>query len=427
MNSLRALVFIMLLIFVAAGCSSSSEPFDRDKSYTLKVLYHNREMFMAQYGEMFMAMYPNVTLHVLSLPQVMGNPALQKAQTLELIQNEQPDILLIPNRQLLTDLINQEQLYEIKGIMLKETENFYHSGVLNALQQYGNDNLYGLSHTFRRKGVFYNPEIFEYTNILPPTSKITWDELLTLAEDFKGKMNETGEAVVGLAIYDYHHEFSSILDMAATEQLGLIGDNGRTLLFNNEDWAGLYKRFMQGILDGYIHVVTSKSDTTMEQLVMSMKFHNGTAALAFGSDGLINSFPEQLPWEVVTEPIHRDYPSLAYGLYVNEIFAINKLSPSIPVSWELLKLINSDRNTINRSYFQLITSSASESWNGVAVDPFYDFDGVLLPPQETAPAGFFEQFGELGMQITEDVIQGTIDIDKAIEMIQIEGEKLLLK
>ena len=377
---------------------------------------------MDKYGEMFMAMNRNIDLKFIPLPPRDGDPTLFRQQVIDLIQEEQPDLIYVPNYDVFSGLIEQGQLYELQGLISRDSKNQYHTGVIERIKQFGDDKLYGLSSTFRRKGLFYNPSLFVENNVLPPSDKMTWDQLLSIAEQFNGITNKNGDPIAGLAIYDHAHVFSILAEICATEQLYLLGENN--ILFDTSEWSSLFSRFVDGVMNGYIYIVTSDPTDTLEDLNEKMKFHRNNAAMALGYDGMINSFEDHLKWEVVSEPVNAENPDLAYTLNINELFSINKQSNAIAATWELLKLMNSDKNTYDRNYFELTSFMEMTEWNGVNVEPFYDFTGVLLPPQEHAPAGFFAAFDIMARQVTDQVLDGSISIEEAIVRIQQQGDLL---
>lgn len=423
-------VFIsILMLLTACNPFSSTIKMEEDLVYEVKVLYYSTESFMSQFGDIIMATYPNIRIDVIPLPRVQGTTEEQDNAYMEVLQNEQPDLIFTPNSNRFKTLIQQDQFYELSNLMLKDSslEN-YHKGVLNAIKELGGDKIYGLSSSFQRKGVFYNVEIFENANILPPSNNMTWNDLISLAEKFNGIKDQDGRPIVGLVLNDYTNIVQVITDMAATEQLLLI-DPEIGLQFNTEDWRYVFSRIIKGIQEGYISVPFFSFDETTEESNEKMKFHNGTAAMTLAYDGIMNSLKDSLQWGVINEPVNLDRPDESYSVGFPHLFAINKETAVLPAAWEVLKLMNAEdfRQYRDMSNNQLFSNGADMEWKGNNVESLFKFSGKLFPPEEKAPIGFFEEFNIIAEQYVNKAVEGSITIDEAIQNIQHEGQQVWLQ
>jgi multiple sugar transport system substrate-binding protein len=184
----------------------------------------------------------------------------------------------------------------------------------------------------------------------------------------------------------------------------------------------------------------------------TMKFMQGQAAMAIGSQFLMEMLqmesggqaaqrvvsgegPEGSPprlggfdWDVVTLPVDPIQPDVTDGIGLDSIFAINAASRNVPAAWEFLKYANGEQlaKTSGKSGPQLSSRIAyKKEVEGKNVDAFYALginDQLLL---ERLPDGFAASFARLASEQIQNVVNGAVSLDDALQTLQSRGQDLL--
>jgi len=477
-RKLGMLAGVLALLLVLSACSDtggkSTSVFgglDRDEAGTLKVAYFNEQAFYLQYGNAFQAMYPNMTIEVVSLEQVFQaeDPVSEMEK---MLGEQQPDVLHLTEDQYAA-LAEKGLLYDLDAAIKQDEfdlDSFY-PAVVELLKARGGGKLYGLSPSFSSQALYFNKGMFDQYNIPYPRDGMSWEEVLQLAARFPAQ-KDGDNATHGLAQSSQANDLFALIRMIG-EAKGLSyadADAGQVTIDSHE-----WKEIFQMVIDGYQSgSISMPSDAPGGERLMlgilapgggrtigfgpdSMKFMTGQAAMMIdgsmlmemlrvnvnrgeavrvqsnAADSGANAGPrprqlDSIDWDLVTVPVDPSQPDVMSGIGVDSIFAISASSDNPAAAWELLKYINGEQlaKTSARSSSAMSARTAHKKVvEGKNVDAFYKLginEQLLL---QSLPAGFADSFAQLASGEIKRVVDGGATLDEAIAQIASQGQQLL--
>lgn len=102
-----------------------------------------------------------------------------------LIEERKPDVVLIDEAYMET-MASKEMLYRLDSTI--QQDNFDTDSILpfvmGRIKEMGAGSIYGLATSFYTYALYYNIDLFEQYKIDLPRDRMTWEELLALAERF---------------------------------------------------------------------------------------------------------------------------------------------------------------------------------------------------------------------------------------------------
>jgi len=379
---------------------------------------------MNEFGEKFMLKHPNVLIDVIPFPTYL-DVERQYSAVRDIIHQDRPDVIFLTSDiDAFRERVHEGVLLELDSLIQRDQElrDHYHQGVLNAIRDYGGGSIYGLSGRFNRYGIFYNVELFRERNLTPPVNQMSWRELMELARQFKGAINEKNEPIIGLSMPLHASVLSVIADYAATEQLYLTNP-AQGVLFDQPGWKTVVEDVVTGLREGYLSVPAVRSG--QDEAAYS-DFNAGNIAMMLADNVFIGSM-QDVEWDVVTEPVNKLYPDAAYKIRIN-MYGIHKETPVLPAAWELLKYIILHEQEAYPAAKSLLY--AYQPYDDVVKEHkqvnFYRFQGVLEPPREAVSPDFFTRFQAIAESWLLQAVTDRIDINTAIQHIQSEGQRLWL-
>jgi len=120
----------------------------------------------------------------------------------------------------------------LKGVELDpliEQDRFDTSGIYSAvidqLRESGNGKLYGLAPEFITNAIFFNADLFRKYGVELPTDRMSWDEVLRLAQRFPSDGSEE-ERVYGLQEGASSGLYDMIMDVGRTMGFKPLSSDG---------------------------------------------------------------------------------------------------------------------------------------------------------------------------------------------------------
>ncbi|WP_276356058.1 ABC transporter substrate-binding protein [Cohnella caldifontis] len=449
---------------------------DKDQAGTLKIAYFDEQAFLMQYGNAFQAMFPNLTLEVVSTQSTFD--AEDPAEAMEkLLEEQQPDVLFVTEEQY-AKLAASGKLYDLEAAVKQDQFDLsaFVPAAIDLLKARGGGKLYGLSPSFSSQALYYNKEMFDKYGVPYPTDGMSWDDVLRLAARFPVQ-KDGDNAWSGLFPSSQTTDAFDLIRRIG-EAKGLLyadADTGK-LSIDTPEWKAIFQKVIEGYQSGSIYLPGSDAGGGKNRAMVSMrgvgggktfnlgpdsmKFIGGQAAMTIDSSMLMDMLGAQgtgaggkmrvsaqaseggegpkggpapiksFDWDMVTVPVDPSQPDVAGGFSLDGVFAINASAQNLPGAWELLKYANGEQlaKSSAKSGLTLSTRSAyKRQAEGKNVDALYALganEQVLL---QALPEEFAKSFAELASDHVKRVVGETESLDEALKAIQSGGQDLLTK
>jgi len=436
-------VFLVLNLVFLSACQEDTkkdpEDFDPDVPVTLKIMFNNVNYFEQKYGNLLRQKFPNLDLKVIPY-QHTGT--YTEEDEIKQIDTEQPDILILRSSQY-EELAAEGRLMELDPVI--QQDQFDTSGifppVIDQLRESGNGKLYGLAPEFISDVIYYNADLFRKYGIEPPTDRMSWDDVLMLAQRFPTEGSEE-ERLYGFQPSAYSGIYDLIISVGNTMGLRAVSSDGLNLVIQSDSWRKVFETVMQAYQSNSLLVMKG---STWEEIVADSvdnmhqkdKFLQGRVAMKIegfdyysrilDSDGNPKSFQPG----AVTLPVDPAVPDRTEDVGLHSIYAVNNQSPYKRAAWEVVKFINGEEIAKSRSQ---ASSSQAPSRKEFAnptgklnIEPFYVLKSASKKKDNFKPYvfDFYDSFRPLVTNEFLKVADGKKSLDEAIETIQTEGQPLL--
>jgi len=428
-----ALALFALSIALIVGCqgerSGPSETFDPDQPVKLKVMFRNVDYFYQRYGNILIGQFPNVEFEVIEQPS--GSIEEQKKAILA----SQPDVLLLSSP--LYEVLSEEgALMDLEPAIIRDKFDLsgIYPAVIEMLREGGNGKLYGLAPEFSASALYYNKVLFKKYGVEFPRDRMSWDDVLKLAQRFPSEGNEE-ERIYGFEPGSGPGLFDLILDAGTTIGLTSISADGSSIVIASDSWKRIFASVMQASQSNVLHF---PSGDIVEQFRNDL-FTKGRVAIKENEFFYYSSIADRqrsepgsnsLNFDVVTVPVDPANPDVTNALYLNSIFAVSTNSAQKPAAWEVVKYINSEAQA----------QIESKTLNGqipvrkdyvpdkeiINIEPFFALKPVVKRWSDSKLTPEFNQvFKELATNELQYVAAGTKSLDEALATIQADGQQLL--
>jgi multiple sugar transport system substrate-binding protein len=430
-----------------AGCSlTSKDAPSQAEPVTIKVMYYDERSFYDQYGMLFSALHPEVEIEVVNTQAVKYEEGKDMNQAmLDYIDEQKPDILMLSPDQY-SKMAEEGRLLELDSRI--EEKSFGKDGLMPGMLDYLRDmsggKVYGLVTDFFSQAVYYNKDLFDRYGIDPPRDKMSWDELLRLAEQFPTDGPED-ERVYGLSMNYMQLDLYQLGNMIGmTQNLSYIDASGKPTI-RSDAWRRVFETALTALKSGALYQPSPDSMNgamSYEEFLMKRNpFLGGRAAMTIEGYYLMSEIKQAQEmlkdkgirnWDVVTMPVDPANPDVSPNVSFNQILAISAKSGQIDAAWKFLKYIVSDE-------FARVTSKRQTGSMPVRTTYFKDDAGhhleafyALKPIQpamyknyDKVPSNFGAQFYGLASQELQSAFSGEKTVQEALESLQTKAEDLI--
>ncbi|WP_410770614.1 ABC transporter substrate-binding protein [Fontibacillus sp. BL9] len=328
-------VFTILVILLSA-CASDKDVLryeaDPKMKASIKVLYPGGEdWFMRAYGELFLTKYPNIEITVIDYP-------LKGVD--EIVEQEKPDVLALrfPDYE---RFIQEDKLYDLNAMITNDSFDLekMHPDIVDFLRQRGGGKLYGLPPTFLNKAIFYNKDLFDKYEIPYPEDRMTWDELIQLAQRFPAE-----EGVNGLYMQDLSFLVS---EMALSRGVSRQNAAAKKVTMDTESFKDIFETAIDAYQSKAV-VSPELGGADNDPFIMGTSamtvnyFYYINNAIGWAQRDLGNKF--QLNWELASGPGDDGDRATTSSLFFTNIFAVNAGAgpEQLQAAWELVKFVNGE-------------------------------------------------------------------------------------
>ncbi|MFC0213594.1 ABC transporter substrate-binding protein [Paenibacillus chartarius] len=436
----------------ASGQSSGPalKEMGKDEKATIKVMYHDKNFFFQEYGNMFSAKFPNIDVEVVSMQGMYGEGKDYKKEYQKLFDTEKPDVIFVQDLNQLEKLGAEGRLLALDDVIKQDKFDIdqIHPPVIELLKAHGDGKLYGLTPEYYSNVIYYNKDLFEKYGVPLPTNKMSWEDLLQTAKRFPTD-GKPEERVYGFAAYNYGGKevgYMYLSSMAATLGLRSVDPERMSVTMETDGWKRALQTTVDALKSGAVYVPQEEAPMNQprsyEDYLKSNPFIAGRAAMTMDGSYLMQNLErakevikdmKPVNWDVVTMPVDPNNPDVSNELSLNGIFAVNAQASNLRAAWELVKYINSDEmaRVRSKSTESLLTRKAyMKERDGHSLEPFY----MLKPASasyykdfEKVPVGFFMAFRPIMNTEIQAIVDGKKTVDEALKSMQEQGQAALTK
>ncbi|MBP1990583.1 ABC transporter substrate-binding protein [Paenibacillus eucommiae] len=441
MRHIRYLYFVFFLFsLILSGCESVPKgggdvlkPLGKNEEGIIKAVVWNEQMFNQRYGNLFTIQYPQIELQLVSAAALGRTGKNFNEEFSELIDTEQPDIILFPNADLFEIWASEGKLQELDPLIQasKFDVDSMDPNALDYLKARGNGRLFGLSPTFNSKVLYYNKDLFQKYSIDFPRNGMSWEEVMQLAARFPVEGDEQTR------IYGYYPALNSaFVDMISSDQLAYLDAEGVNATFNTPELKRMSEMILDGYRNGYLYQKSETSDSagrSSGDIYTSNLFTMGRAAMSIRDAGYINEMNSagqvakiEVPnWDIVTMPVSPAAPEETDEFMVNDVLTIYAASTNQRAAWQFMQYINSDEAAKSISKLDegllMLRAEYSQERDGRSLEPFY-----MLKPAATnlsnIPYTVYLQLVQLMESEMNEVLKGGQTLEQALEHLQQKGQ-----
>lgn len=442
---------IGLALFVLSGCSlGGGNSGNENKEQTLRVMYYDESSFYQQYGMLFSALHPNITIEVVSSQGVQPKEGEDYQELMnKFIEEEQPDILMLSVEEYEKKSLAGE-LYELDGYIAKDkydTEGLV-PGILDYLKEKGGGKLYGLTPGYYGQAIYYNKDLFDKSGIEYPTDRMSYEQILQLAKRFPTDGSDK-ERVYGLKL-GYNDSLLSLGNtLAAAQNLSFINADKLEMTIDTEGWKKVFQTAMDAMESKSLYIPNHDNmggSQSYEDYLLSDPFLAGRLAMTMDGPNLMQQIKQAKDylkdenaeklvknWDLVTMPVDPQNPDYGTGISMNNLFSINGQSPNKDAAWTFIKYITGD------DYARVTSKSSNYGTFPIRTKYMVDEDGrnlaafYALKPSpfnmykgyEKVPDNFYMEFNGAAEQELTQVKEGKATLDEALAKLQTIGQGIL--
>ncbi|WP_334072080.1 MULTISPECIES: ABC transporter substrate-binding protein [Paenibacillus] len=442
-------LILFIVCLLAAGCANTGNQ-AKSEQRTLKVMFGDEGYFYQTYGDLFAMRYPNVNIEVVSMQSLYNGEEKDPKKALkELVEKEQPDILMLDNDSYST-LASEGLLMDLETLIDREkfdTASFF-PGMVETLREQGGGKLYGLSPSFRANVIYYNADLFAKYGVEVPHDGMTWQDIIDTARRFPTDGDEKSR-VYGFG-GDYGFQLQDMVGMIArTHGIKEVDPKTKKVTVNTEGWKKAYQLALDAVESKAIYNPQDGGfqGGTMEEFYQSQPFLMGRMAMTTDSSNFLQNLKEAKgrikgykPFQlgIVAGPVDPARPDETRGVYFNRILSIRANTPNVEAAWDFMGFVHGEEfakiksRTLNEG--MLTRMGYTKEFDGVSLDAFYKLkpsaESTPLSSEDEIPSEFYEQYysilsREIGLlekksKSVDDVLktieqEGQVQLDKALK------------
>jgi len=390
---------------------------DNETTGTLRILYPDESTFYRDFGKLFSYYYPNINIEIIEVTNY--NLLLYDNKQLEsTIEQRNPDIVMLNNYSY-RYLSNINLLVNL-GPKIKAEPNQnaddYIDKVIDLLMQEGGGSINGLAPFFQSRVLFYNKDLFDEFRVPYPTDYQTWDDIFMHAHRFIQSTSEN-------EYYGFYHPFR--YDRFNPFRLvDLIGEAENIALYDAADRQYRLEERHEQLFNYIINGLDSGAIFSPNETNQTDQFLAGNAAMRYEGYYYLEELNEvTFRWDIVSEPLGSN-PSINYTM--NNIFSIVTNSANQDLAWEFIDFITSDtflkiKSTSYNTYgFPSKSSVFSKMFEpGINYEAFYRAKPAINYMYDIYNFNTSTiDVNAITQKISLDVLNGTITIDEAIDLIK---------
>ncbi len=338
---------ISLLASCTGGAQSELPELPKEGAATLKVMFHNAEIFMSEYGNTFNVKFPEVEFEVIESTEFESfvKPGDDRDKKLvEFIKSKNIDVAILHQSQY-EHLSASGTLYKLDTIIQEEKYpvDDFAPGVMDFLREKGGNAIYGLSGTISSDALFYNVDLFKQQGVEVPTHKMSVQQVMDLAHRFKSKSNDDKDRVYGLHT-EYMLPAEYVLHLGSMSNLQIVDQKAEKVVMDSEAWKTLFEKYALLMKNKKINVQDANNHMSYGQgfaagkAAMSINYYWMIEEIKYAMQGGYDgNKTKPFEWNMVSVPVDPANPDESSRVRIAEIFVISNDSANKRAAWELVK------------------------------------------------------------------------------------------
>jgi len=436
-KAINALTVSMIAAgLLLAGCEKEEAAGAKPKG-VIRIAMSGEQQFQYDYADYFAAKFPELEVQIVPTMDIYGEGKDSLKEYMKIVDEQKPDLLLT-NTFDYEKLVKAGKLYDLSPLISKD--HFDLDNLLPASTDYlrikGDGKLYGLAPTFSSSVLFYNKDLFDKYKVPYPSERMTWEDLVRLAQRFPtdGKKEERA--------YGFHMGYmKSPLDLISyigdAEGLSSVDATGKKLVIDTDAWKKIYQVIIDGYKTGHLQwtfVPADKRRFEKEDVEREDLFTAGRAAMTIGNLGQVSSLSRSgaaFKWEMTNVPTNNPGKSRNPNFYVYPIYAINARADNVDNAWKVLKYFNGPEAAKIEAKTSMelpVRKAFAKEVDGHSLDMFYNVsyeESVESGFNEAIPKGFGEAYNKVSLDIMDAMLKGSLSVEAGLKRLQEEGQRVL--
>ncbi|MEK8130836.1 extracellular solute-binding protein [Paenibacillus filicis] len=431
----------MLTIMLAlgtVGCEATGSP-ESTKKTALKVLYDSEDAYYEDFGMLFAAQHPNLEV------EVVPTRGVSPKDMNRYIQEKKPDVFILDQSDVFEQYAQDGLLYDLDPLIKRDKFNLEGvvPAVLDTVKAMGGGKLYGLAPHFSSQALYYNKTLFDKAGIPYPKDRMSWEEVMQLAQRFSSGKGDSKDRTAGIMLGLYAvHPYYMGLEIGRNMGLASVDQDKMKMIMDTSEWKNVYQLSFGAMKSGALFsgevLHTPGMDTSAE--MKQHPFIGGKTAMALGHSDFLRELKraqdvlkDQMPvWDIVTVPVDPKKPDVGNQLWIKSMTAIAANAANVEDAWKFVSYFNGDTYASATSkvwrYGAMPSRTAYlKDMEGHSLQAFY-----ALRPDPDAPKGggkipqsFYMPYEALAKKELQDAYDGRQSIDKALKTIQRQGQQIL--
>jgi len=464
---LSAALAATLGLSVLAACSqqSSSQGGDTDTERVLRIAtmqgYGSEdEWFRSQYTELFEFANPNIKIEIVPAvdysqirynseqPQEQPNP---KEELKKMMQGDNPPDLVMIDLSVLPELVNENLLMPLDPLIAADkfdTSKIVPSVIEGIKEAAPDGKIYALAPLFSSSALFYNKKLFQEAGVPFPQDNMTWEEMFNLARQLSRGEGEERKYGFSFTTYQGSDPFWDMQVYTQPLQLSYYDQSGDKMAVDSDSWEQVWKTIAELRELEVIPGQPNYEEMAQREIIGPFDwdhFLSGRVAMAISHYYYINDLInanrqaevdenyEGVEWDVVTVPVHPEYPGIGGSISLQAMMGINAKAQNEDDAWEFLKFLNGDdwARLKSRSQSMLVSNvDYLQPKEGLDynISAFYQLKPAPAVMEDSSmwlryPNLYMVQ--SIGQQKFQEVLKGEKEVRQALQEWQTEGDAML--
>lgn len=460
--SILSVIMLVGMLAACTGITGSEEPESRVlRIGVVEGSSYSNEYLRTQYTDAFELLNPHIEIEVVSAVDYesrrYSDNQEDEPDSLEemekLMTGDNPPDLVVLDYSELGHFINQNLLTPLDSYIVDDEFDIdgYVPAVIEGLKTIGNNNLYALAPQFTASALIYNRNIFEQAGVEPPTDNMTWNQVFDLA-----RRVSTGEGTEKTYGFNFTpNMYSDVMDnlniYTAPLNLEVMDENKDNMLISSQQWHDVWNTIIGLYQDEVIptrekmYELREEIEESGSRFFSSDLFLSGKLAMAVINYYQLNEIItanrnaaniegfDGIPWDVVTVPVHEEYPNVGGFVDLSPIMAINANASNPEDAWELIKFINSEEWAELKSRSTQYLLSREDYIKPIdGLDYNINAFTQLIPAEDPNNQSFmmydyelYWSINNMGEVLINRVVNDDLSLEEALQQWQTMGDALL--
>ncbi|OBR66170.1 hypothetical protein A7K91_20765 [Paenibacillus oryzae] len=418
---------LMISVLLLSGCFTGKKT---ESNVSLKILSMYDRVTIEHIGlRSFMENNSEVSVEFIDLNERVSDPLDKYKRIEEIFMSEQPDVV-ITDRFSFGVLSSQNKLADL-NVYIQQSNypiNDLYSGVRDWIIQNGDGLLNGLAPYFQSEALIYNYDLFEKYDIPILEDYMSWEEILTTAEQFAGH-HTVDNPVYGYFMGRNTDPLALVDQMADTLNVKYVNWEKKLITTNTDSWHNLYEMSLNAYHSGIIHTDGDNDSGGKAAAKSTVElFLEGNIAIMPVNYDTVKTLLQSntgIRWGLVTQPVDPNN-RMEGTLSPMYIYSVNASAKNPEAAWRLVSELS--QASIKQVAMQLPSWKPSGGQTGDVIETFYK---LSYKPQPIIR--FWEIPDDLPWKMHQirvegylKALDGDIEVDEALSMTQAELEQILL-